>query len=261
MSNGSSERRGSSALPTQGLERVWNFQALLSHSFPTAYAVRRLKGLENCAWVDAMKTRPRNKRKNANLSLLPNGRAMKGLPSSILCGATPVLCCSSTRTHAVITYEHLSTPTSGGPPLRAPIASSFVAFVSLGGNLRSLGFLPFAFRGFRVFRGLSVGNPNCHSFLRTLRVSAIVSAAAGVSTVRLVLSFLCALCALCGKTCFPLRFQVAHSTTPRSLLVSPGNELRFLLREPITPSSGLTESSRNKNRVELNPTHDWLSAI
>jgi len=31
------------------------------------------------------------------------------------------------------------------------------------------------------------------------------------------------------------------------------NELRFLLREPTTPSSGLMESSRNKNLVGLNP--------
>ena len=136
------------------------------------------------------------------------------------------------------------------PDNQLTIKLSFVAFVSLCGNLRSLGFLLFAFRVLRVFRGLSVGNQNCTisahykrgkatgsllpplcsalseltilSFLRALRVSAI-AAAAGVSAVRSVLSFLCALCALCGKTCFPLRFQVAHSTTPRSLMVSPGN--------------------------------------
>ena len=52
----------------------------------------------------------------------------------------------------------------------------------------------------------------------------------------------------------PKQNELCHGLTP-------ANELRFLLREPITPSSGLTESSRNKNRVELNPTHDWLSAI
>ena len=69
-----------------------------------------------------MKTRPRNKRKNANLSLLPNGRAMKGLLSSILCGATPVLRSSSTMEerdtlYKLRTSEHLN---QWGLPSQAP---------------------------------------------------------------------------------------------------------------------------------------------
>jgi hypothetical protein len=37
-----------------------------------------------------------------------------------------------------------------------------------------------------------------------------------------------------------------------------GNELRFLLREPRRQNSGGTESSRNKSRVELNPSRGRL---
>ena len=46
------------------------------------------------------------------------------------------------------------------PDNQLTIKLSFVAFVSLCGNLRSLGFLLLAFRVFRVFCGLSVGNQN-----------------------------------------------------------------------------------------------------
>jgi hypothetical protein len=39
-------------------------------------------------------------------------------------------------------------------------------------------------------------------------------------------------------------------------MVAYGNELRFLLREPWTQKTSLMQSSRNKSRVELNPTCD-----
>ena len=103
-----------SLLFPEGLERVWNFQTLLSHAFAVAYALKRIEGLENCSYSSDMKMRSNASSPPPSAELQRTGRLsprreerekIRRLPYPIACDAHRSGFQSAIRTLAVDLHQ------------------------------------------------------------------------------------------------------------------------------------------------------------